>query len=232
MDFYIIPWYYSPMDGHAPTVRTDYLAKPCTAFAGTHLLAAGPLIEVVLAVKTAIEGGSLAPVLIFDDATGRAVDFDLRGTKADVIARLPKPSISGTESAISGRPSAEPDAAEPRGRGRPKLGVIGREVTLLPRQWDWLGAQPGGASVVLRKLVDEAKRNNGGIQKMRAAHEAAYHFMAAMAGDMPGFEEATRALFANDRPRFEQQVSIWPGPVRAYAKRLAFGGSADDQPPT
>jgi uncharacterized protein len=220
------------MDGRAPAVPTDYLVKPCTAFAGMQLLAAGPLIEVVLAVKNAMEDGSSSPVLVFDDTTGRAVDFDLRGTKSEVIARLSKRSISGTKSTISEHPSAEQDAAEPRGRGRPKLGVIGREVTLLPRQWEWLATQPGGASVVLRKLVDEAKRNNGGTQMRRAAQEAAYHFMAAMAGDMPGFEEATRALFANDRPRFEQQVSIWPGHVRAYATRLAFGGPAREQSAT
>jgi hypothetical protein len=218
------------MDSRAPAVRTDYLVRPCTAFEGTHLFAAGPLIEVVLAVKNAIEGGSMGPVLVFDDTTGRAVDFDLRGTKSDVIARLSKPSISGPESAVSAHPSAEQDAAEPRGRGRPKLGVIGREVTLLPRQWEWLATQPGGASVVLRKLVDEAKRNNGGIHKLRAAQEAAFHFMSAMAGDMPGFEEATRALFANDRSRFEQQMSSWPGHVRDYAKRLAFMGPADEPP--
>jgi uncharacterized protein len=220
------------MNSRPLAVPTDYLIKPCTAFESTHLLAAGPLIEVVLAVKTALDGGSLGPVLVFDDTTGRAVDFDLRGAKSDVIARLSKPPKSAMEPTILGASSAEPDAAEPRGRGRPKLGVIGREVTLLPRQWEWLAAQPGGASVVLRKLVDQAKRNNGGIEKRRAAQESAYHFMVAMAGDMPGFEEATRALFANDRPRFEQQVSIWPGHVRDYAKRLAFGGHTDEQPAT
>jgi hypothetical protein len=210
------------MDTAMPSLATDYLLKPFTAFEGTRLLAAGPLVEVVLAVKNAIEGGPLQPVLAFDDATGRAVDFDLRGTKSDVIARLSKPSNFATESTAPVRPA---DPAEPRGRGRPRLGVIGREVTLLPRQWEWLATQPGGASVALRKLVDEARRNNGEAQRTRAAHEAAYHFMSALAGDMPGFEEATRALFANDRPRFEARVSVWPDHVRAYAKRLAFGSA-------
>jgi hypothetical protein len=230
IDSSIVSGYYSGMDSRAPAVPTDYLVKPCTAFAGTQLLAAGPLIEVVLAVKNAIEGGSSDRILVFDDTTGRAVDFDLRGTKSDVIARLSRPSIAGTEPTILGQRAAEQDPTEPRGRGRPKLGVIGREVTLLPRQWEWLATQPGGASVVLRKLVDEAKRNNGGIQKRRAAQEAAYHFMSAMAGDMPGFEEAARALFANDRTRFDQEVAIWPGHVRTYATRLAFGGPADEPP--
>jgi uncharacterized protein len=217
------------MDSHTPIVRTDYLVKPCTAFAGTEVLAAGPLIEVVLAVKNAIEGGSSASFLVFDDSSGRAVDFDLRGSKADVIARLSTPTASAAGSAISAESSTAPSLTEPRGRGRPKLGVIGREVTLLPRQWEWLATQPGGASVVLRKLVDEAKRNNGGMHKRRAAQEAAYHFMLTMAGDMPGFEEAMRTLFADDRPRFEQHISSWPGQVRAYATRLAFGDPVDER---
>jgi hypothetical protein len=212
------------METRAAAERADYFVKPCTAFESNRLLAAGPLIEVVLAVKNVIEGGSLSPVLVFDDKTGRAIDFDLRGTKSEVIARLSKPSVAVAASTITGHPSAEPGSVEPRGRGRPRLGVVGREVTLLPRQWEWLATQPGGASVVLRKLVDEAKRNNGGLQKRREAQEAAYHFMSAMAGDMPGFEEAIRALFADDRPRFEQQVSVWPEHIRVYATRLAFGG--------
>ncbi len=213
---------------------TELLSKPCTAFDGRRLLSSGPLIEVVLTVKNASEGGVAGPVLVFDDATGRVMDFDLRGTKADVIARLSQPSAADTGQSKSRRASShvasgEP-TVEPRGRGRPKLGVIGREVTLLPRQWDWLAAQPGGASVALRKLVDEARRTGGDKQRMRAAHEAAYHFMSAMAGDLPGFEEATRALFANDQSRFEREVAGWPEDVRAYATRLAFGQPAAGSP--
>jgi hypothetical protein len=213
---------------------TELLSKPCTAFEGSRLLSSGPLIEVVLAVKNAAEDGAAEPILVFDDGTGRVMDFDLRGTKADVIARLSQSSSPDTGQSksrrISSPAASEGPATEPRGRGRPKLGVIGREVTLLPRQWEWLAAQPGGASVALRKLVDEVKRTGGAMQKMRAAQEVAYHFMSAMAGDLPGFEEATRALFANDRLRFEQQVSKWPEDVRAYATRLAFGGPADGAP--
>ncbi len=189
----------------------DDLSQPCTAFEGTRLLLSGPRTEVALAVKAALERGATEPVLAFDDATGRVVDFDLRGSDAEAIERL---------SSIS-------PPAEARGRGRPKLGVIGREVTLLPRHWDWLATQPGGASVALRKLVDEARRTGGALRRTRAAQERAYHFMSAMAGDLAGFEEATRALFAADRLRFEQQVSTWPQDVRAYATRLAFDGPAD-----
>jgi uncharacterized protein len=213
---------------------TERLSKPCTAFEGSRLLAAGPLIEVALAVKNASDRGGAAPILVFDDTTGRAIDFDLRGTKADVVARLSKVSAEGAEHAKARRRSAptasDLPAGESRGRGRPKLGVVGREVTLLPRQWEWLAAQPGGASVVLRRLVDEAKRSAGTAPQMRASQEAAYHFMSAMAGNLPGFEEATRALFANDRRGFDQHVSTWPGDLRAHAARLAFGGPADGAP--
>lgn len=209
---------------------TEYLSKPCTAFEGSQLLLSGPLIEVVLAVKTATERGATAPVLTFDDATGRVIDFDLRGTKADVVERLSQasPSSGGQSSSRHGAAlTASGKPPEARGRGRPKLGVVGHEVTLLPRQWEWLAAQPGGASVTLRKLVDEAKRTGNALQKRRAAQEVAYHFMSAMAGDLPGFEEAARALFANDHLRFEQHVSNWPEGVRVYATRLAFSRPAD-----
>lgn len=193
--------------------------KPCTAFDGHRLLSAGPLSDVALAVKRASQAGASGPLLVFDDATGRVVDLDLRGSKADIIARLAEEGPASPSSS-----SATP--AEPAGRGRPKLGVVGREVTLLPRQWDWLAAQPGGASVTLRKLVEEARRSGSTKQKMREAQEAAYRFISAVAGDLPGYEEATRALFAGNRAAFEQQVASWPEAVRVFATRLAFGESA------
>src|SRR4029077_759444 len=209
----------------------EHLSKPCTAFEGSRLLASGPLIEVALAVKNASDRGGPAPILVFDDATGRVIDFDLRGTKADVVARLSKASDDGAGYAKPRRRSASTAsdllAGGSRGRGRPKLGAGRREGTLLPRQWEWLAAQPGGASVALRRLVDEAKRSAGTAPQLRASQEAAYHFMSAMAGNLPGFEEATRALFANDGRGFGQHISTWPEDVRAHATRLAFGGPAE-----
>jgi hypothetical protein len=195
----------------------DTLAKACTAFVGTRLLSAGPLVEVALAVRNASAEPATDSILTFDDATGRVVDLDLRGTKADLIGRLAAPV---TSAAVQLR---APEAiSAPPARGRPKLGVVAREVTLLPRHWEWLSAQPGGASVALRKLVEEARRTGGTRQQMRAAHEASYRFMLALAGDLPGFEEAIRALFADDRGRFEEHTAGWPPDVRAYAVRLGF----------
>lgn len=210
---------------------TEHLSKPCTAFEGSRLLLSGLLVEVALAVKAATERGAQEPLLTFDDTTGRVVDFDLRGSKADIVERLSHVPAGAAPASPRRSPApvaADPaeEAGEPRGRGRPRLGVIGREVTLLPRHWDWLAAQPGGPSVTLRKLVEEARRGGGATQKLRAAQERAYHFMSAMAGNLPGFEEATRALFANDRPRFAQETSAWPPDVRAYATGLAFGAAA------
>jgi hypothetical protein len=213
------------METIEPDLRA-YLSHPCTAFAGFRQLASGPLLDVVLATKDALDGNPDAAGLVFDDATGRTLEFDLRGTRADVVARLSQRRTSIGEPGAAERPAAtdpgEGTIAEPRGRGRPRMGVVGREITLLPRQWEWLASQPGGASVVIRKLVDEARRTGGPAHKTRAAQEAAYRFMSTVAGNLPGYEEATRALFAGDRTRLETQVSQWPQSVRAYALRLAF----------
>src|SRR5262249_44105045 len=109
----------------------------------------------------------------------------------------------------------------PRGRGRPKLGVVAREVTLLPRHWDWLGAQPGGASVGLRRLVDSARHARESRERVRAAQEAAHRFMNALAGNLPNYEEALRALYAGERNRFETAYAAWPEDVREYTRELA-----------
>lgn len=178
----------------------------CTAFEGSTRLASGDLIEVALAAKAATDRGATGPVLIFEDATARPIDLDLRGAPEDVRARLA---------------AAAPPPPAPRGPGRPKLGVVAREVTLLPRHWEWLGAQPGGASVALRRLVEEARRADEGPARRRRAQEAAYRFMSAMAGDEPGFEEATRALFAGDKDRFDAETANWPADVRDHARRTA-----------
>jgi hypothetical protein len=181
----------------------------CTAFHGARCIAAGELAEVALKAKATADKGE--PVLIFDDATSEAIEVDFRGTAEDVLQRL----------ARAGSPQATAAPETPRGPGRPKLGVVSREVTLLPRHWDWLNAQPGGASVALRKLVEEARRANAGKDRVRQSQEAAYRFMSAMAGNRPGFEEATRALLAGERERFYQLVEGWPRDIRDHARKLA-----------
>jgi hypothetical protein len=197
---------------------SDPFAPSCTAFEGARRLASGSLSEVALAVKAAVDRGSLQPLLVFDDASGQAIDFDLRGTEADVIARLP-----ALAARLAPPQTKEEAAAGPRGKGRPKLGVIAREVTLLPRHWDWLAAQQGGASATLRRLVEQARRAGGESQQRRVARETAYRFMSAMAGNLAGFEEAARALFADDRPRLEAHMATWPEDIRGHTLRLAWG---------
>src|SRR6266404_5408939 len=183
-----------------------------TAFTGQQRLVTGPLAEVALAVMTASRKAASAPVVIFDDATGRPIDLDLRGTERDIVARLPQPDSN---------PQAPDDQApEPRGRGRPKLGVVAREVTLLPRHWEWLAAQPGGASAALRRLVDQGRRENTGEQERRQIQDAAYRVATTLVGDRPGYEEAMRALFAGDLDRFHQQATAWPPDIAAYLRDL------------
>lgn len=185
------------------------------AFEGFTRLAAGALEDVVVAAKQAYDRQPSKPLLIFDDFTSHPLEVDLRGTIGEVVARL---------AAAPAAVVVEPLASEPgvqRGPGRPKLGVVPREITLLPRHWEWLGKQPGGASVALRKLVDEAKRQNESKDRARTAQESAYRFMSTMAGNQPDFEEAMRAFFANNAERFEQLVQAWPPDVREHAIVLA-----------
>lgn len=180
-----------------------------TAFAGQRVLARGPLPDVALAAKAETVARPEIAVLVFDDASGKVVDLDLRGSDEDVIRRL---------GFRPGSPEAD-DTVKP-GRGRPKLGVVAREVTLLPRHWDWLAAQPGGASQALRRLVDQARAADEGRAARRAATDAAYRFMMAMAGDLAGFEEASRALFAGDEARFRAEAAGWPADISDHALRL------------
>lgn len=170
-----------------------------TAFAGHRRLAAGPKREVLRALKR--QEGDGDRVLVFEDATGRQVDFDLRGTIEEVLARVEAPARAGP--------------------GRPRLGVVSREVTLLPRHWEWLEEQPNGISAALRRLVDEARRHEPESARARRAREAAGRFMWAMAGDLPAFEEASRALYADDLPRVARLTRGWPKDVRAHLLALA-----------
>ncbi|CAN7292959.1 DUF2239 family protein [Pseudorhodoferax sp. LjRoot39] len=176
-----------------------------SAFLEGRRLAAGPLSEVAVAVLRAQGAQAHGAALVLRDASGQAADLDLRGSEEAVAARY-------TEAA---------PAPAPRGRGRPKLGVVAREVTLLPAHWDWLAAQPGGASVALRKLVHEARRDGGERDRVRQARDRAYHAMSALASHLAGFEEASRALFAGDHGRLVAQMAAWPDDVRSYVLQLA-----------
>lgn len=197
---------------------TEQLEVHWSAFEGYRLLADGAPMQVAAAVKRRMLAGPDAPVLVFDRSTGQQLDLDLRGTVDDVER--------WTERVISHVPTPMPRApeeAERRGPGRKKLGVVSREITLLPRHWEWLGTQPGGASATLRKLVDEARTRYADRDRIRAAQERTYRFVSAIGGNLAGFEEATRALFAGDAERFMSCLSGWPSDIRAVATDLSAG---------
>jgi hypothetical protein len=182
------------------------------AFVGTRQLAAGTLPEVAVAVHRQAAADPLQSVLVLDATTSAAIDLDLRGTADQVAARYAPADV----------PASDPDATpEPRGPGRPRLGVVAREITLLPRHWDWLASQPGGASVTLRRLVEQARVGSVERDRARAATDATYRFLMHLAGNEIGFEEATRALFAGERERFLERIAMWPADVRAHAERLS-----------
>lgn len=194
----------------------------CTAFAGARQIASGDLREVASKAQEAARRDESAAVLIFDDRTSEVIEVDLGGT-AETLRRR----VAAIENAS--KPVSEPAAAEEGARrpGRPRLGVVAREVTLLPRHWEWLASQPGGASVALRKLVEEARKANQGRDRRRQAQEAAYRFISAMAGNERGFEEAARALFAGDRRRFAELAGHWPIDIGNHAKKLGEAAFAE-----
>ncbi|WP_266168725.1 DUF2239 family protein [Dyella subtropica] len=194
-------------------------SQTCTAFDGYRLIASGSLAEVAVATKQAIDAGAVGPVLVFDDQSSLPVEIDFRGTVDDVLSRL--------ASEVPAFPQELPSAADKpaRGPGRPKLGVVAREITLLPRHWDWLAAQPGGASATLRRLVEEARRDDR--PRARRSSEALDRFMQAMGGDLPHYEEASRAYWRGERDRFAELIEHWPADVREHARRLA-AASWDD----
>lgn len=177
----------------------------CIVFHQARRIAGGPLLE---AARETCErlGERAAEAQVFDAESSVPIDIDWRGSADDVTARLRAASII-------------PEPA-PAGRGRPRLGVVAREVTLLPRHWEWLAEQRGGASVTLRRLVDQARQADTGAAKRRA-QESTHRFMTALAGDAEGFEEALRALYAGDAARFETSTVAWPPDVRDHARRLA-----------
>jgi hypothetical protein len=188
-------------------IMTTFPLQQVTAFEGAHRIASGPLSVVAAKAKEVLDLGGSSRVLIFDDRTGDLVDLDFGQLQSPAQRR-------GVE-------SDEQEPVEPRGVGRPRLGVKPREVTLLPRHWEWLGQQPGGASAVLRRLVDQARRESVGEESIRRSREALYRFMTAMAGDAPGYEEALRALFSGDAERFTTLTANWPEDVRDHTWKLA-----------
>jgi hypothetical protein len=194
----------------------------CTAFCGLKRVASGLAGDVAVAVKGLVDRGET--VAIFDDATSRPIEIDFRGTAEEVRARIDAEPEKVDALAETG--PADLDIPAARGRGRPKLGVVAREVTLLPRHWEWLNRQPGGASVALRKLVDEARRVHGERDRKRDAQEAANRFMMAMAGDQPRFEDASRALFASDVEAFDALTEFWPPDIRDHSRGLAAAAFA------
>ena len=186
-----------------------------TAFLGHRRIGQGPRAAVTRAARRALgtPAAAAAPLLVFDDATGAPVELDLRASAGSSVPALPRA-----------------DAAPPPPPGRPRLGVVAREVTLLPQHWEWLALQPGGASVALRKLVHEARRTLAAQDAQRAAQERCYLFLRTIAGNLPGYEEALRALFRGDQAGFDAATAGWPADVLAHGRRLAEGafGAAQD----
>lgn len=192
-----------------------------TAFVGDRILERGDLDAVARACKAATDAGTAGLIRIFDDRTGGRVDLELEGTTQEVADR-----VAWLQAYMAVEGGATESA--PRGRGRPKLGVVSREVTLLPRHWAWLDGQRGSASATLRRLVDEARKANQETDRIQKAQDVTYRFMYDLAGNTSAFEEAIRALYGGDKSRFEDETEHWARDVRDYARTLAADAFAGE----
>jgi hypothetical protein len=179
------------------------------AFVGPRRIASGTMNDILPGLKERFEKDASELVLIFEIETGRQLDLDLRGSLEDVRERY------------------LPTAA--KGPGRPKLGVISREVSLLPRHWDWLEEQPSGASAALRRLVEAAIKHEPGKERARRIRAALSRFLSAMAGDRPHYEDACRALFNGETAQFAALVERWPKDIREHAVQQAHAAAAAEQ---
>lgn len=177
---------------------------PYTAFAGTTRLVTAPLADMLRATKGYLDGDGSQRVLIFDDSSGEQVDFDFSGDLEEVLAR-----VVGQE--------------QKRSPGRPKLGVVGREISLLPRHWEWLDQQPHSASATIRRLIDAARKGSSQATDYRRRVEAADRFIWVMAGELANFEEASRSLYARAWERLRDLTREWPVDVRDHLFHLLKG---------
>jgi hypothetical protein len=184
------------------------------AFLGHSRIASGPLADVAHEVRARLDADPTASIAVFNASTSAPMDLDLRGTPEEVAEKA-----AFLAAGFPGKAFVMAGPSKP-GPGRPKLGVVGREVTLLPRHWDWLASQPGGASVTIRKLVEAARKQGQGTQLIRQIQDVAHRFMYAIAGDLPGFEEAARALYAWDLARLENLIGEWPPDIRDHVMRI------------
>ncbi len=185
----------------------ETIKRKYTLFVGNLLEISGDIGVVIKRAKEFFDQKCNERIALFDDTTGNVIDVDYRGTLEDVLSRLPNhPMFAYLNETV----------VKKSGPGRPKLGVVSKEITLLPRHWEWLGEQQGGASVTLRKLVEKARKESAESDNVRREMESIGRFLTDMAGDLPDYEEVTRAYYAKNWGVFEKLIVDWPEDIKGY----------------
>ena len=189
--------------------------KLYSSFTGYRHIASGPLRTVLKETKTFYDStqtpdernASHHPenLLFFHHGDGRQLDFDLSGSLEDVLSRIQ-----------TREPSPVDETPDKPGKGRPRLGVVSKEVTLLPRHWEWLSRQPASASATLRRLVSEASSRENTSSKAKA--ERLGTILWTLAGNLEGFEEASRCLHRLDFEGLFGFSDKWPGDLPGFIR--------------
>lgn len=174
------------------------IANRYTAFRGDTRIITDSLFNVALALQKQSEMN----VLVFNDQTGQQIDLDLSGSEDDLKQRYTEVEYV-------------------KKVGRPKLGVISREITLQQKHWNWLDQQSSSASAVIRKLIDKELNDPSSESNIMLAKQAIDHFMLAMLGNMPNYEEATRALYQGNKSHFLALIHNYPKDLKVYLELKA-----------
>ena len=179
-----------------------------TAFEGFQICAHGSLDSVAISIKQRLKKDPTTQFLIFSNSSGKQMDLDLSGSQKVILERLKIYQASHFSPAT--------------GPGRPKLGVISREVSLLPQHWEWLSNQSGGASATIRRLVDEKiKEPVSAENQIKQAQEVVYRVLSSLAGNLPNYEDVIRFLYRRDKKSFRNAMSDWPKDVVSHTMALS-----------
>ncbi len=172
-----------------------------SSFIGDRHLFTGDLKGMLSQTHAYISRHGEEGLLIFDNFSGRQIDYNFRVSLEELLGKELPPTPK-------------------KGPGRPRLGVVCGEISLLPRHWDWLQRQRQSASATIRRLIEAAMKEASPEEKTREAIDAAGKFLWTMAGNLSDFEEASRALYAQKWHILDAITAAWPEDIAKHLNMM------------